>query len=71
MLRLHIKELAQAQKINQQTLAEMSDVSVTLMGRYWNNRIQRVDLVELGKIAKALGVSPLELFEEVKEPSAA
>lgn len=71
MLRLHIKELAREQNINQQTLAEMSGVSVTLMGRYWNNRIQRVDLVELGKIAKALRVSPLALFEEVKEPNAA
>ena len=71
MLRLHIKELAKEQNINQQKLAEMSGVSVTLMGRYWNNRIQRVDLVELGKIAKALGVSPLTLFEETEQPSAA
>lgn len=60
--RLRIKELAQAKNIKQYELAERSGVTPQLLNRYWNNNIQRVDLEELGKIARALGVEPGELL---------
>lgn len=67
--RLKIKELAQAQKLNQQQLAEKSGVNVQLLNRYWNNNMQRVSLEHLHMIASALGVKVADLFEEEKEES--
>jgi DNA-binding Xre family transcriptional regulator len=61
-VRLLIKELAQAQGMKQYELAEKSGVTPQLLNRYWNNNVQRVDLEELNKIAKALGVRPGDLI---------
>ena len=38
------------------------EASLPLLNRYWNNKTHTVDLIELEKIAKALGVSPGELI---------
>jgi transcriptional regulator with XRE-family HTH domain len=62
MVRLQVKELAQKKGMTQKALAEKSGVTVQLLNRYWNNNIQRVDLEELNKIAKALGVKPGDLI---------
>lgn len=64
MVRLQVKEIAQQKKMNQKTLAERSGVTVQLLNRYWNNNIQRVDLEELSKIARALDVAPGDLIVE-------
>jgi DNA-binding Xre family transcriptional regulator len=68
-VRLRIKELAQKKNMKQYQLARESGVTEQLLNRYWNNNIQRVDLVQLGLIAAALGVSPGDLFESV-DPAA-
>lgn len=72
MIRLQIKELAQAKGIKQYELAERSGVTPQLLNRYWNNNIQRVDLRELNKIAIALGVKPGDLIitEDGEQPAA-
>lgn len=62
-VRLRVKELAQKKNMKQYQLAEKSGVTEQLLNRYWNNNIQRVDLEQLGKIAKALGVAPGDLLE--------
>jgi transcriptional regulator with XRE-family HTH domain len=62
-VRLRIKELAQAKHMKQYELAEKSGVTPQLLNRYWNNNVQRVDLVELGKIAAVLGVDTGDLIE--------
>jgi DNA-binding Xre family transcriptional regulator len=62
MARLIIKEIAQKQGIKQNALALKSGVTEQLLNRYWNNNVLRVDLKELDKIARALGVSPGELI---------
>ncbi|HEX3641715.1 MAG: hypothetical protein AUF65_01415 [Chloroflexi bacterium 13_1_20CM_50_12] len=64
-VRLRIKELAQKKNMRQYQLARESGVTEQLLNRYWNNNIQRVDLEQLGMIAKALGVSPGDLLEVV------
>jgi DNA-binding Xre family transcriptional regulator len=68
-IRLRIKEIAEAKGIKQYQLAEKSGVTPQLLNRYWNNNIQRVDLEELNKIARALGVAPGDLIEAIGNPS--
>ena len=55
MARLRIKEEARQQKLTQKELAEKSQVTLQLLNRYWNNNMQRVELDQLEKIARALG----------------
>lgn len=71
MIRLVIKELALERGIKQYQLAEMSGVTPQLLNRYWNNHTQRVELVQIARIARALGVTPGELLVEEKPEEAA
>lgn len=64
MLKLRVKELAEAQKLNRSQLQIKSGVTLPLLNRYWNNTTTEVRLDALEKIAKALGVKAGELFEE-------
>jgi len=71
MIRLVIKELALERGIKQYQLAELSGVTPQLLNRYWNNHTQRVELVQLSRIARALGVKPGDLMvEEMAEEAA-
>jgi len=67
MIKLHVKELAEKQGLNRNKLQLMSGVTLPLLTRYWNNTTSEVRLDALEKIAKALGVEPGELFEEVSD----
>lgn len=77
MARLCIKQVAQKEKLKQQDIAAKAGVTVQLLSRYWNNNIQRVDLDELEKIAKAIGsltgqeLKTRDLIIDNDEPSAA
>lgn len=77
MARLCIKQVAQKEKLKQQDIAERAGVTVQLLSRYWNNNVQRVDLDELEKIAKAIGsltgqeLKTRDLIIDNDEPSAA
>lgn len=64
MAKLTIKEHAEKRSMKQKDLAEKSGVTVQLLNRYWNNNVQRVDLDELERIAKALEVKPGDLIRE-------
>ena len=67
MLRLKVQELATAQKLNKSQLQLKSGVTLPLLTRYWNNNTTEVKLEALEKIAKALGVTVGDLFEEIDE----
>lgn len=67
IVRLRIKELAQAKDMKQYELAEKSGVTVQLLNRYWNNHTQSVALDQFVKIAKALDVSPGDLIQVIEE----
>ncbi len=67
MARLRIKELAQEHKLSQKELAEKSQVTLQLLNRYWNNNMQRVELDQLEKIARALGVRSGDLIVDEGE----
>jgi DNA-binding Xre family transcriptional regulator len=67
-LRLVIKEIAEKQGLNQKNLAAKSQVTVELLNRYWNNNTRRVDLNQLAKIARALGVRTGDLIADGVKP---
>jgi len=71
VIRLVIKDLALERGIKQYQLAELSGVTPQLLNRYWNNHTQRVELVQLSRIAKALGVKPGDLMVEERPEEAA
>jgi transcriptional regulator with XRE-family HTH domain len=62
MARLRIKEVAEAKGIRQSHLQLDARVTPPLLSRYWNNKTTTIDINELEKIAKALGVAPGELI---------
>jgi DNA-binding Xre family transcriptional regulator len=62
MARLIIKEVATKQGLNQTQLQKMSGVTAQLLSRYWNNNVQRIELEQLVKIARALHVEPGDLI---------
>jgi DNA-binding Xre family transcriptional regulator len=62
MARLIIKEIAQSKGLRQGQLQQQSEVTPQLLSRYWNDKMDRVELVALEKIAKALGVKPGDLI---------
>jgi DNA-binding Xre family transcriptional regulator len=64
MLRLQIKEIAEAKDINRNQLQLKSGVTLPLLNRYWHNNTTEVRLEALEKIAKALEVSAIDLFKE-------
>lgn len=71
MLRLRIKELAEAQKLNRSQLQLRSQVTLPLLTRYWNNNTTEVKLDALERIARALGVKVGDLFTEEAEENVA
>jgi DNA-binding Xre family transcriptional regulator len=73
MIKLRIKEVAEAKGIKQSHLQISAAVTPPLLNRYWNNKTSTVDLKELAKIAKALEVEPGELisFEDDEVKNAA
>jgi len=62
MAKLWIKEIAQAQSLNQSRLQIKSGVTPAMLHRYWHNQTAEVRLEALEKIAKALGVKPGDLI---------
>ncbi len=66
MLRLQIKELAEAQGLNRNRLQLKCGVTMPLLTRYWKNETGSVTLEALEKIARALNVKAIDLFVEVE-----
>jgi DNA-binding Xre family transcriptional regulator len=62
MAKLKIREVAQSKDIKQSHLQMAAAVTPPLLYRYWHNKTNTVDLTELEKIAKALGVKPGDLI---------
>ncbi len=69
MIRLKIKEVAQAKGLNMSQLSRRSDVSFSTIKRLWRDPYRPVSTELLDKIAKALGVDVRELVESVPNDS--
>ena len=81
MVRLQVKELAEAQGLNISQLARQANrltprakLSYPTVHALWHNRTQRPDLETLGAVARALGVQPGDLLvaesDDAPAPSA-
>jgi transcriptional regulator with XRE-family HTH domain len=68
MVKLRVRELAEAQGLNIQELAKRSGIAYSSALDLWYDRVQRIDKKTIGRVAKALGVRPGELFGEEEEP---
>ncbi len=67
MLRLRVKEIAQAQKLSMNMLSHRSEVSYNVIKSIYRNPYRAMSTETINKIAKALGVPATDLLEDVSE----
>lgn len=67
MIRLKIKEVAEAKGMNQGQLSRRSDVGYTTIRRIFDDPYYSVNISTLARIARALKVPATELIEEVPD----
>ena len=67
MIRLHIREIAEARGINMSKLSRMSDVNYNTIRGIWDDPNRDIAVTTLEKIAKALRVNVSELYEIVPD----
>jgi DNA-binding Xre family transcriptional regulator len=68
MIRLKVKEIAEAKGFNQSSLSRASDVHFTTVKRIFRDPYKEVTTTTLAKLAKALGVHFCDLIEELPDP---
>lgn len=67
MIRLKVKEIAEAKGINQGKLSRLADVGYSTIRRIFDDPYYSVNFTTLEKIAKALGIPATDLIEEVPD----
>ena len=65
MIRLKIREVAQAKPVSMSKLSRMSDVSYDTIQQIYHNPFKDVNISTLEKLADALGVRVSDLFEQI------
>jgi DNA-binding Xre family transcriptional regulator len=63
MAQLRVKEFATKRRISQADLHRMTGLSLPLIGRYWNNKVDRITFDAVERLAKALEVQPASLID--------
>ena len=67
MIKLKVREIADARKINMAKLSRMADVNYNTIRAIYNNPNRDVAVTTLEKIAKALKVEVTDLYEIVPD----
>ncbi len=67
MIRLRIKEIAEAKGFNQSSLSRAADVHFTTIKRIFRDPYKEVTTTTLDKVARALEVHVCDLIEEISE----
>lgn len=67
MLRLKVKEIAEQKGINMTKLSQRSEVSFNTVKSIFKNPYRSVTTDTLERLAKVLGVSPLDLLEDTPD----
>ena len=62
MSKLIVRQVAAKRGLNQSQLQMKAGVTAQLLYRYWHNFTKSVELEQLERIAKALGVEPGDLL---------
>ena len=70
-IRLRIKEVARKKGVSMGKLQRDADVAYNTVKRMYKNPYHVITTETLGKLARALGVPPGELIEEVPDESSA
>jgi transcriptional regulator with XRE-family HTH domain len=65
-LKLRVGALMKERQLTVNQLAELANIAPNTARALYRGVNERVDLAVLERVAKALGVRPLELFEEVE-----
>jgi DNA-binding Xre family transcriptional regulator len=66
MIRLKIKEVAEACGVNKSQLSRRADLGMTTINELWDGTREDVKLSTLAAIARALGVKTGDLYEEIE-----
>ncbi len=67
MVRLRVKEVAEARGFNMSSLMRASGLGFSTVKRIWKDPYHETSTVTLGRIAKALGVLTTDLIEDVPD----
>ena len=67
MVRLKIREIAEAKKVNMSKLSRMADLNYNTVRAIWDDETKDVTVSTLEKIAKALKVEIAELIEALPD----
>jgi len=67
MIRLRVKEVATQRGISMTRLSRLADTNYKTIKAIFDNPYREVTTTTLNKLAKALGVSVADLFEEVPD----
>ena len=67
MYRLKVKEAAEGKGVNKSQLSRRSDLAMTTINQLWDGTRTDVRMQTLAAIAKALGVSIGDLYEEIPD----
>ncbi len=67
MVRLRVKELAEARGLNMNQVSRRTGLTLGMVRRYWYNETVEVRLDAIHAIAQLLDVQPGELFVPVSE----
>ena len=70
MIRLRVKEVADAKGLNMTKLSQRSEISFTTVKSMFRNPYKSINTETLDRLAKALNVSVFDLIEEVSEEQA-
>jgi DNA-binding Xre family transcriptional regulator len=68
MVRLRVKEIAEAKGFNQSSLSRASDIHFTTIKRIYQNPYKDVNVSTLEKLARTLKVGICDLIEIVPDP---
>lgn len=68
-MRWRVRELMDARGLSVTELAEKADITPNTARALWRGVTERVDFTTLIKVARALGVRPMELLEEEETES--
>ncbi len=67
MIRLRIKEVAQQKGISMTRLSQRSEISYNTIKTFFRDPYRPINTDVLKRIAKVLGVPPLDLLEDVPD----
>ncbi len=68
MVRLRVKEIAEAKGFNMSSLSRSANISFNTVKRIFRDPYRETSTVTLERIAKALGVPIADLIEELPDP---